>query len=203
MLMNCRSKVGLFVLATFFVAMFIAPTAEATPVTYDFTVNVTSGPFSWTSDRGSFSFDSSSIVPGSINPNTGLLTALDFTFDGVRYNAGMANTGWLGFTPAGDLRSFAFGTNCDAGGCGITGFGNNVRWFAYDPNPFTGAGGFSYSIDNEYYGGTLTFARAAVPEPAVLGMFGLGVVLIGLFMAMRRCSGQVIPDCNESSNLVA
>jgi hypothetical protein len=38
--------------------------ARATPITYAFTVTATDGPLAGTVEHGSFSYDSSSIVPG-------------------------------------------------------------------------------------------------------------------------------------------
>lgn len=45
-------------------------------------------------------------------------------------------------------------------------------------------------ITSEYYiydfAGTIGPASVSVPEPAALGMFGMGVLLIGLFVGLRR-----------------
>ena len=53
-----------------------ASAAKAAPITYDFTVTGTSGPLNGTAAHGTFSYDSSSIVPRGANQATGLLTSL-------------------------------------------------------------------------------------------------------------------------------
>jgi len=116
-----RRKMLCLIAAITVVAFVAAPRAEASVVTYDFTVNVTSGPLSGTSENGSFSCDSSSITPGKINNATDLLTALNFTSNGITYNATTANPGSLGFDSTGALTSLVFGTSCTAGACGIIG----------------------------------------------------------------------------------
>src|SRR6516164_2876039 len=78
-------------------ALSFAPRAEAYIISYDFTATITSGPLSGQVDNGSFSYDSSSIIPGGVNDAADLLTALNFTFEGVTYNAHTANTGFLAF----------------------------------------------------------------------------------------------------------
>src|SRR5438034_1239057 len=86
--------------------------ADASPIDYTFSVTATEGPLSATTAAGTFSYDTSSIVPGGRNLNTGLLTALNFTWDGITYNQTTANTGALGFDAAGMLTLSLFGTNC-------------------------------------------------------------------------------------------
>ena len=162
------------------VAISFAPVAEATPITANFTVNVTSGPLSGTVENGNFSYDSSSIVPNGYNNATGLLTALNFTFNGTTYNSTTANTGWLGFDSAGDLNSFLFGNNCAAGGCTVIfGFDN----FFAD----VGSGGFVYSLPgvNNAFFGNVTLDHVGVPEPGALGLFCFGLLLL-LFGAASR-----------------
>ena len=113
------------------------PCACADELTYDFTVTATSGPLSGTVSSGSFSFDSSVIVPAgppatscrpatSPCPPTGgdvagshLLDALDFTWDSIAYNATTANTGFLNFDSSGNLISFCFGDYAGSGGCAV------------------------------------------------------------------------------------
>jgi hypothetical protein len=60
--------------------------ADATPVNYTFSVTATSGPLAGTTAPGTFSYDTSSIVPGGFNNNAGVLTALNFTWHGITYN---------------------------------------------------------------------------------------------------------------------
>ncbi|MGH7066410.1 MAG: hypothetical protein ACREFO_04615 [Acetobacteraceae bacterium] len=97
-------------------AFVAAPRAEATPIDYTFQVTITSGPLSPGIIDGTFAYDSSSIVNGGTNDAIGLLTALDFTLNGITYTAASANTGLLTFDAAGDLTYFLFGDHCSAGG---------------------------------------------------------------------------------------
>jgi hypothetical protein len=59
--MNYRVLFGILV-AVFVIAGTAA--AYASAITYDFTVHATSGPLSGATSSGSFTFDSSEIVPG-------------------------------------------------------------------------------------------------------------------------------------------
>ena len=95
----------------------LAPLAKASTISYDFTVDVTQGTFSGQVDHGSFSYNSSSVIPGSENDATDLLTALHFRFDGVTYDARTANTGAIVLNADGSLAGPLFGTNCEAGSC--------------------------------------------------------------------------------------
>ena len=186
--MNLRCKAVLLTLALTAAAVAFAPAAMATPINYKFTVDVTSGPLVGTYN-GTFSYDSSSIVVGGYNLASGLLTALDFTFNGTAWNAGTANTGWLGFDGAGNLISFNFGNNCSAGGCEV-GEGTN-QWWVWIP---TRSDEFAYSVPgfNDFGFGNVSYALAAVgvPEPGSLGLFGFGLVLLLGVAARRRLALQ-------------
>ena len=166
-------------------AVLLAPAAaNATSVKYDFTITATHGPLNGTVSHGTFSCDSSSITPGTENDATNLLTALDFTWNGTTYNAATANTGMLAFDAAGQLDAFVFGNSCYSFNCFVqTGLD---QWFVQS----AGSYGFFYSMpDYTYFGaGTITYSLAttSVPEPAALGMFGFGMLLIGLFAGLRR-----------------
>lgn len=182
MSMNLGTKAACWMLAAAAGAISFAPAAQATAITYDFTVDVTSGPLTGNVSSGTFSYDSSSITPGGHNLAAGLLTALDFTFNGTTYNAGTANTGALEFDASGNLTFFAFGNNCAAGTCTVT--GGTDQWFV-TPGP----SGFIYSTptSNQGFSGDVTYAlsSASVPEPGTLGLFGLGLLLLGV-AAWRR-----------------
>lgn len=161
-----------------------APVAKATPINYDFSVLVTSGPLHGTTANGTFSYDDSSIVFNGVNNATDLLTALDFTFNGVTYGAGTANTGHLKFDGVGNLTSFIFGTHCTAGSCQLgTGAGSFLvsstafAYFVRRPQLGAGIGTTNYSPATP---------SVSVPEPGVLGLFGLGALLLGLFVGARR-----------------
>jgi len=128
----------------FFVAaaalpLVLALNVEAGPITYTFLVTATSGPLNGATANGTFTYDTSSIVPGGSNDNTRLLTALDFTWHGIHYDQTTANTGFLHFDVTGTLTNEVFGNHCFAGGCG-TMFGTE-QWFVAFVFP-----GFAYSI---------------------------------------------------------
>lgn len=167
------------------IAFVIAPAVEATPLDYTFTVNVTTGPLAGVTENGSFSYDSGSVVAGTFIDGPGLLTAFDFTFNGTTYNAVTANTGMLKFDSTGELVAFRFGTDCDVQGtC-------HVVWGSSNWIINSGVFGFGYSTpaSGSYSRGTVSFARAVptpVPEPDSLSLFGVGVLMLGLFAGWRR-----------------
>ncbi|HEV7123682.1 MAG TPA: PEP-CTERM sorting domain-containing protein [Rhodanobacter sp.] len=173
------SRIAFLALAA--AAISFVPAAEATPVNYNFTVNVTSGELAGNVEHGSFSYDSSSIVPGDFNSASGLLTALDFTFDGTAYDASTANTGLLGFDSAGNLTSFLISSSCP-----LCTFAPGTDNFTITAFPMDG---FVYSTaasDNFGYGDvTYALAGVSVPEPGTFGLFGFGLLLLG-GVAMRR-----------------
>ena len=150
--------------------------AAASTVTYDFSITNVSGPLPGPYS-GSFSFDSSIISPGNLVLGTGLLTAVDFTFNGVTYNASNANTGYLRFDQSGALTQFCFGNDADAEGCQVV--------FGYNTFYVTGTG-FSYTLTDALGGGgDTTFSlAAATPEPSSLMLLGSGV--LGLAGVGRR-----------------
>ncbi len=161
-------------------AISFVPTAGATPVNYNFMVSVTSGPLAGNAENGSFSYDSSSIVPNGFNSASGLLTAFNFNFDGTTYDASTANTGLLGFDSAGKLTSFFISSSCP-----LCTFAPGTDNFTVAP----GSLGFLYSTtaSTDYGVGDVTYSLAgvSVPEPGTLGLFGFGLLLLG-GVAMRR-----------------
>jgi hypothetical protein len=106
----------------------VMPTAEASPITYAFSVTATSGPLNGTTASGTFTYDTSSIVLGGTNNATGLLTDLDFTWNGIAYTETTANTGFLAFDTTGTLTDYIFGSTCGPGIC-ITSLGQE-HWNA-------------------------------------------------------------------------
>jgi len=108
--------------------------ADATPVNYTFSVTAGDGPLAGTTAAGTFSYDTSSIVLNGTNPSTGLLTALNFTWDGITYSQTTANTGLLQFGATGMLTRSLFGTNCVPGDCAVT-FGQE-QWRFFFPIVF-------------------------------------------------------------------
>jgi hypothetical protein len=152
--------------------------AVASTVTYDFTITDVSGPLPGPYS-GSFSFDSSIIVPGQVVAGTGLLTDVNFTFNGVSYNASTANTGYLIFDSTGALSRFCFGNDADSEGCQVV-FGYNTFYVT--------ATGFSYTLSDDIGGGgntTFSLAPAApTPEPSSLLLLASGV--LGMAGVSRR-----------------
>jgi hypothetical protein len=172
------SKLAFLALAA--AAVSFVPAAEATPVNYNFVVNVTSGPFTGDFQNGSFSYDSGSVVAGGSNSASGLLTAFNFTFNGTTYDASTANTGLLKFDATGKLTSFLISSSCP-----VCAFSAGTDNFTLYP----GSLGFLYSTATsaDYGVGDVTYSLAgvSVPEPGTLGLFGFGLMLLG-GVAMRR-----------------
>lgn len=193
MLTKLGSKIACLVFATVTAAFSFAPSAEATPITYDFSVDFDPfGPLSGTGASGSFSYDSSSIIAGGTNSAAGLLTALDFTMNGITYDAATANAGSLSFDAAGDLSGITFGSHCvmfmRRPRCTLLLQPAEDSWLAIN-------GLFEYiATPSGSFAprgvGHVTYALAAgpvsVPEPGTLGLFGLGGLVIGSFVGLRR-----------------
>ena len=154
-------------------------------VTYPFTVVARVGPLAGETANGSFTYNSG-IVPsgGGLVGAVGLLTNLNFTWDGIAYNASTANTGAMVFDSSGTLTIGLFGNDCVADQCAV-----NVgaeEWYIN-----TGALSIDYAISAGGFGeGTVTLGTAitsmAVPEPGTLALLALGLALAG-FGHRRRC----------------
>jgi len=153
------------------------PAAHATPITYAFTVTATTGPLAGSISSGTFTYDSSAIVPGGFNAGTGLFSALDFTWHGIHYDQTTANTGELTWDASGNLLLWLFGTNCHSASCDLFAPGSegwNIAGFNnFNYNAGTAGGGI----------GTVTRSQVT-PEPSsfALAIFGLG----GLAWVRRR-----------------
>ena len=154
------------------------PSLQAMPVTYDFSVAVTSGPAGGSTAFGHFSYDSASVIAGGgFNSTIGLLTDLAFALDGTSYTELTANTGALGFNSLGGLTSFLIGTSCGAGSCAV---GNGITGFAINFAGLTYARSGTPGIFN---GSAPTFALrvSAVPEPASWALLlagGLAAIVV-------------------------
>ncbi len=184
------SRFGLLIFAAAAFALSFAPTSDATPVHYDFSVQINAGALGGTTALGSFSYDSSSIVPGGSNSAAGLLTALEFTLNGITYDADTANTGVLTFNALGELTQFSIGNHCPAtgGNCSLISLPSN-SWFMR-PNAFVYTS-FDPETNHSSAGiGTVSYwlapPQVSVPEPGTLGLFGFGALLMGVFAGLRR-----------------
>lgn len=160
-------------------ALTLVPDAVAAPISYVFSVTATSGPLNGVTAAGTFSYDSSSIVPGGTNSNTGLLTALNFTWDGTTYNQATANTGRLTFDGAGTLTVPVFGNNCTAGVCSAV--FSQQQWFFATPGNFV----YTRSTGSTFFVGTGTFSQV-VPEPSTWALLGAGLGGLALGAVRRR-----------------
>ncbi|MBL8350383.1 MAG: hypothetical protein JNL87_08695 [Burkholderiaceae bacterium] len=153
--------------------------ARAVPVPYDFRIAWQSGALAGSVSEGSFAFDSSlSASTGFVLWGPGMLSSLDFTLRGVRYDATSANTGAISFDAQRRLVSIVFGNRCESVSCSVTSGREDEWWFnwhaAAGRQAVTGDApdGLSSSLDL-----TVT-PRAPVPEPAgwLLGPLGLAVL---------------------------
>ena len=98
-------------------ALTLIPNAEATSINHTFSVTANSGPLNGTTAIGTFSYDSSSIVLGG--SNSGSITALNLTWNGITYNQITAPDGGLVFDGTGMLTSASFETASGCCGFGI------------------------------------------------------------------------------------
>ena len=134
----------------------------ATPLSYTFAVTATGGPLNGASASGTFSYDSSVIVPNTMVNGLGLLSSLSFTWNGVTYNATSANTGSLVFGSDGQLTSFASGNHCNAlGGCSVD--QGSEQWFLGLP-----LGGSPYFVYATLGDGPPNVGPATISGPVVI-----------------------------------
>lgn len=173
-------------------AALLAPvSAVAVPITVDFTVTANSftqggstynGHGLGTVGTGSFTFDDAA---GDYYYGAAGLAATDLSFSwmGVSFDELTARIFLLDFSSAGSLLSWGIGAAPCALTC-ITSPGPN-DFFAYS---FGGIGGAAVHAQNApgFAFGSLqwTSKRSSVPEPATLGLLGLG--LLGAAAARRR-----------------
>ena len=168
----------LFLLAGLLVCGMLPTIAGATPVQFDI--------------EGQFNVPSSGTFTGTIDIDTtlGTVTAAEIVFpglapfDSVRVSLAQLDQLWRVQVnnASRDVFSFFFTTTLASGRLGsLIDFdgGSILRGTLAGPGIDGTVTGFS---------GSLTPTRA-VPEPAALGMFGAGVLLLGLFAGLRRRLG--------------
>jgi len=132
--------------------------AKASVETFGFIVNDLTGPLAGNTYEGLFSFDTSDLSFG-FNGATGLLTSLDFAFNGVTYDSTTANTGEIYLVGTNDVPSdiftIVFGNNCVAGTCSTVPFSND--WFVASDS-------LSYTLPSTSaaWGGDVTSFRQAM-----------------------------------------
>jgi hypothetical protein len=165
------------VLSFLFVLLSIGSVASASTITYDFSIVNVSGPLGPGPFSGSFSFDSSTIDPGQSVTGPSL-TALNFTLNGITYNASTANDGFLTFGLAGQLVGFCIANSFSSPGvCNVNSFSNT---FLLNANQFFYA---TPTTDISETDGGITFSQ--VPEPGTFALLGTGL-LSGVGVARRR-----------------
>jgi hypothetical protein len=171
-------------------ALLAAPAANAAPITYSFSVTATSGPLNGQTSTGTFTFDSGIIPAGGGEVNqTGLLTDLDFTWNGIDYNQATANTGTLFFDSSGLLTGAFFGTSCVAGGCIISSGIDNWDVFASSDvaHQF-----FNYSTplsSGVFVSDSASLVPSTVPEPTSMSLLALGLLGGAITRSRRRSNG--------------
>ena len=182
--MHLKSRI-FAIIAGLGLALMGAFHAKAVPIGHTFSVTATSGPLAGVTENGTFTYDSSIILPnGLINGVS--LTHLNFTWNSVTYNETTANTGYLIFDAVGNLLWITFGPACPAlGGCQITYF-TNSWWITSGVDGVTG--NFVYATPEiDVAKGTaevFSITTTNIPEPSSLALFSVAGLM--LVCAARR-----------------
>ncbi|HJP96929.1 MAG TPA: hypothetical protein VJ862_00060 [Rhodanobacteraceae bacterium] len=187
-ILNKRAGMGAVLLGALLVLGLLPALAAATPTHFNINGTYTGGTFT------------GSMVVDTTNPGT--LLKFDVVFPGnsslaafneiiAAQTQGISNGYTIGsqdgqgdslrldFTTTNTAPPFGFGS--------LAGFDGGTIGGA-----IVGDGSFLYQLGGGYFrdfSGTITPALTSVPEPAGFGMFGLGVLLIGLFAGLRRRMG--------------
>jgi hypothetical protein len=158
-----------------------APRAEASPLTYDFSVAITAGPAAPQTVSGWFSFDDSLVLPGNyVFASSNLLSGFSMDFMGTHYDASSAWLQALGFDAGGSLSGFLIGNDCPIGEiyCYL-----NASKSSWSLNAYA----FNYTTTpppQVWYGAEAPiYSLRAVPEPASWAL-ALGGLLAAF--AIRR-----------------
>jgi hypothetical protein len=149
--------------------------AQASWISYAFTVTATDGPSTGDVASGTFSFDSTLLdVPNASLQQAGLLTALDFTWNGQAFDATSANTGnIITGAAAGQLALVLFGDDCSPA-CGVSAAQPNDWLVGYDF--LDGYGVFVYGGTFVSRDVTFTLLPTPLPPSALLLLSAVGLL---------------------------
>jgi hypothetical protein len=184
-----------------------APSYGAT-ITYDFSgqidTNSLGGPLSGQLFSGSFSYDSSispiggGVVAGGYFGAQGLLTAVNFSFNGISYDFSTVNAGSIQFNPDGSLLAINFGDHLvppvgfDPGEAEVVGGSPHDFFIDAGPQLLPFGGGFGelvYSLSNTGFNYGIVTSFEAVPEPSTLALFGAALIALGLMWRRKMLEG--------------
>lgn len=164
-------------------ALLAAGSANAIPVTYDFTVTAETGVLTGASSSGYFTYDDTIVPVGGSQVLGSALTDLAFTWNSISYDETSALSILLTFTSTGDLEGAIFGSSCDGNGCGRVAGQSDWIISSFFTRPFFYM--MASGTDGE---GSVTWTRRAesVPEPGTFALFGIALAGVGLARRRKR-----------------